>query len=87
MTILKNIETLARLEKIVNNHLCGGTFSYEDGKAKIIFFQTFSGLGGVQVSLGKGKINALEILIKKLDELYNEEFAWSKNHVDQKEWK
>ena len=82
MTILKNIETLKRMEKIANNHLCGGNFSYEGGKAKIIFFQTFAGLGGVQVSLEKGKINALEILIKKLDELYNSEFAWSKHHVD-----
>ncbi len=54
----------------------------QGGKAKIIFFQTFAGLGGVQVSLEKGKINALEILIKKLDDIYNSEFAWSKHHVD-----
>ena len=82
MTILENIETVKRLEKIVNNHLCGGKFSYENGKARIVFFQTFSGLNGVQLSLEKGKINALEILIKRLDKLYNNEFAWSKHHRD-----
>jgi len=82
MTILKNIETVKRLEEIAKNHLCGGKFSYENGKARIIFFQPFSGLGGVQVSLRKGKSNALEILIKKLDELYNKEFSWSKHHFD-----
>ena len=82
MTILENIETVKRLEKIVNNHLCGGKFSYENGKARIVFFQTFSGLNGVQLSLEKVKINALEILIKRLDKLYNNEFAWSKHHRD-----
>ena len=76
MSVQANIAKVEELEIIVNQHLVGGDFSYTGSHVQIIFFDTWSGLHGAQVNLEKGKINALSLLIKKLDELYNASNAW-----------
>jgi len=78
-TVQENIKRLGELEAIVEKHLIGGKFKYNPTHALIIAFDLWSGFNGVQVSLDKGKINALEIMINKLDELYNADNHWRSN--------
>ena len=80
MNVIENIAKVKELEEVANSHLCGGTFSYIDGKVRVVFNENYCGLHGIQVSLTKGKINALLLLINKMDELYNKEFGWSSFH-------
>ena len=83
MSIQANIERLARLEAIANNHLVGGVLDFEvPGKLRYIFFERWSGLDGVQVSLADGKAAAYKLLIERLDRFYNEENAWMSFHND-----
>lgn len=80
MNVRENIKQVEALAEVAKNHLSGGVLSFEDGKVKFLFHYKLCGLGGVQVCLSKGKINALTILINRLDELYNKEFGWSSNY-------
>ena len=76
-----NLGMLAKLESIVGSHLVGGKLDHSvPGKLRYIFFEKWSGLDGIQVSLADGKINAYEWLIRKLDVLYNVENAWMSCH-------
>ena len=78
-TVQENIKKMVELESIVKGHLVGGKMEYTGTHVRVIFVDIWSGLNGVQVSLDGGKINALEILLCKLDSLYNVENHWS-NH-------
>ena len=83
VSIQANIEHLARLESIANCHLVGGKLDFAvPGKLRYIFYERWSGLDGVQVSLAGGKANAYKLLIEKLDKLYNVENAWMSCHKD-----
>jgi len=79
-SIQDNLSRLSQLNLILEDHLVGGTLK-EDTHLTYIFVEPYGGLNGVRVYLEKGKINAMELLIKKLDELYNKEFGWSSNHT------
>lgn len=79
MSVQDNVKRVEQLTEIAKNHLSGGKLFFEDGKVKFFFHYQLCGLGGVQVCLAKGKINALTLLIKRLDELYNKEFGWTSN--------
>ena len=78
MSIKANIEKVAALEAVINEHQVGGNLEFNSTHVVYIFFDTWCELNGVQVSLAKGKINALELLISKLDELYERSVAWFK---------
>ena len=82
MSIQENINKVEELTSIINKHLVGGKLSFDSNHILYILNENYSGFGGVRVSLDKGKINALVILIRKLDELYNIEFGWSSHHVE-----
>ena len=79
-SIQDNLSRLSQLNSILEDHLVGGTLK-EDTHLTYIFVEPYGGLNGVRVYLEKGKINAMEVLIEKLDELYNKEFSWSSNHT------
>lgn len=80
MSVQENIAKVSHLIDIVENHLVGGKLSM-DSHINYIFHDSYSGLDGIRVSLEKGKINGLTLLINKLDELYNTEFGWSSHHT------
>ena len=79
--IQENLRKLEELESLLESHLVGGVYRYTRTHLMITFFDNWSGLNGAQVSLARGKINALELLLRKLDELYNDENQWSSNHT------
>ena len=82
MSIKTNIARIKELECIIESHQVGGRLKYEGDVLRVIFFDTWDGFSGVQISLAKGKINALTICIKKLDGAYNKENGWRSSHVD-----
>lgn len=81
MTIQENIKIIEKLSLIARKHLIGGRLQIDADYILFTFHCAHEGLDGVRVSLAKGKINALELLIAKLDKLYNREFGWSTNHT------
>lgn len=79
--IRDNMDRIAKLTAIVDSHLVGGKLDHSvPGKLRYIFFEEWCGLNGVQVSLAGGKANAYELLITKLDKLYNAEYSWMESH-------
>jgi len=75
-SIQDNLKRVSELETIVSKHSVGGDFEYTPTHVRVLFHDTWAGLNGCQVSLDKGKINALGLLIEKLDKLYNSSQQW-----------
>ncbi len=80
MSVQENIKKLEELYEILLSHPIGGTLSTHT-HAEYVFTEPHLGLGGVQVHLGIGKIKAVEKLISKLDDIYNQENSWSSHHT------
>lgn len=81
MSIKSNIKEAQRLTLIAKEHLIGGKLNFTKDHVLFVFHCSHEGLNGVRVSLEKGKINALMLLLNKLDFLYNKEFGWSSHHT------
>lgn len=76
-----NIKNLECLEKLLDNHLCGGHFEYSRHYITFYFIDKYQGLGGVRSAIEGSKSEAIRKLIIKLDELYNHEFSWATDYV------
>lgn len=73
--VIENVKRLDNLKAICNNHLIGGKVSETATHLIKLFHDTYCGLGGVRVAIVGSKADAYEIMIKKLDGLYNEEHS------------
>jgi hypothetical protein len=70
---------LQKLLNIAKTHPCCRVIEF-DNYVTCQFFEPYSGVESLRVSLGKNKALALTILIRKMDELYNKEFEYSIFH-------
>ena len=79
--IKENLDCVKSLQETLRGHIVGGTDEISSTHITRIFFENWQGLGGIRVSLDKGKINALRLMIGRLDDLYNAENKFSSHHT------
>lgn len=80
-SIIENVKRLDNLRAVCASHLIGGKLSETATHLTKIFYDTYCGLGGVRVAIDGSKANAYEVMIKKLDGLYNEEHGMFSSFV------